>query len=481
MEYLSKFSSYREKLEKDLAEKHILYSQLIEELIGEYWGNVDEIDESIPHYEEIKHIYSFCKRVLPLVLLINYDSLIHSILYDKDFWEQEVESEVMDGMDFHCSANDVFNFLLQINIDAAITTVERLKCPQKDIQALKDSLANSDRELFVSTFEQITCDISFIYRLANLYALVYVIIVGLFTEPQTAYDLIFCSNFGSFTKIIRESAPSTFKQSLFVRACPRKDENEDANRIKRGLIEFDYGMLQVARGILMLSSIQKEKFDLFPFEEDYYNELLTAPELQPYLERAIKELEEQQDYQGQPVDSTNLETKEQEETQQASSKSKTFDEYANDVVLDLDLPEDFFNEENIDRSIKTIGTIDSDFKKAKPFADMINILAEEKYIEPELGNRRKLASVLSGRKVVGLENYTEPVKWIEKKARKHNQTEKMMLWICRKLYTGYNSNYEKAYELLNMECTLPLKPGNITSYAAAPPNLEKKILEAFGK
>ncbi len=145
----------------------------------------------------------------------------------------------------------------------------------------------------------------------------------------------------------------------------------------------------------------------------------------------------------------------------------------------LDLPLDFFDDDDyIDESIPTIGVLGewvTDF--ALPtlrFQDIINLLADRGYIEPSLGNRRLLASILSGRK---LNTHLTKVKWIEKQSRTKNQTEKVMLWLCKFLFNGH---YAKAYEIFGIERTI--KKGQESSYAeTADLELQREISLDFEK
>ena len=139
----------------------------------------------------------------------------------------------------------------------------------------------------------------------------------------------------------------------------------------------------------------------------------------------------------------------------------------------LVLPTDYFlNDSYIDEDIHTIGNL-SDWVRNAPasqFAQMINYMAGEdhRYIDPSLGNRRLLASILSGRR---LNTNRSTVQWIEIMDRKVSKTEKVMLWLCQFLYGG---GYADAYMVLGMKRTIAA--GDETAYTNyADKKLQKRI------
>ena len=127
----------------------------------------------------------------------------------------------------------------------------------------------------------------------------------------------------------------------------------------------------------------------------------------------------------------------------------------------LVLPSDFFsNDSYIDENIHTIGNLPDWVRNApaSQFAQMINYLAGEDhgYIDPSLGNRRLLASILSGRK---LKTNRSQVQWIEIMDREQSKTEKVILWLCQFLYGG---RYAEAYKVFGRERTI--LAGSETAY-----------------
>ncbi len=122
------------------------------------------------------------------------------------------------------------------------------------------------------------------------------------------------------------------------------------------------------------------------------------------------------------------------------------------VILDLPLalPPDFFtNAAYIDGKIKTIRPlpkwVTDGEDKASVFASVINLLADMEYIAPSLGNRRLLASFLSGRR---LDTNAKAVEWLKKDGKGFAETEKVMLWLCKFFYSGKRGFYDQAYEIL---------------------------------
>lgn len=132
----------------------------------------------------------------------------------------------------------------------------------------------------------------------------------------------------------------------------------------------------------------------------------------------------------------------------------------------LVLPTDFFtNAEYVDGSIPTIKSLpkwvtDGD-GKVSTFAAVINYLADKKYIGGSLGNRRKMASILSGRK---LETNMNEVEWLQQKNKSIVETEKVMLWLCWFFYRGYAGVYDKAYTIFWKGKGRSFKKGDVTSY-----------------
>lgn len=142
-----------------------------------------------------------------------------------------------------------------------------------------------------------------------------------------------------------------------------------------------------------------------------------------------------------------LETvKSQPETNKATSGNAT---------QSLELPEDFFtNSDYVDGNILTIKSLSErvTIAKSSSFAAVINLLATSGYIEPSLDNRRLLASTLSGRRLKDWSiDYTEKVKWLEKRNRSLNRTEQVMLWLCKFFFHG---GYSEAYSVFGIQRTI---------------------------
>lgn len=143
----------------------------------------------------------------------------------------------------------------------------------------------------------------------------------------------------------------------------------------------------------------------------------------------------------------------------------------------LVLPTDFFkNDKYIDENIITIGNLPNWVTEASTsqFDQMINYLAGKDfgYIEPSLGNRRLLASILSGRR---LKTNRSQVQWIERMDKKASKTEKVMLWLCKFLYGG---GYADAYEVFGR--TRTIDAGGETGYAnTADKKLQKRIEDLY--
>ena len=129
-------------------------------------------------------------------------------------------------------------------------------------------------------------------------------------------------------------------------------------------------------------------------------------------------------------------------------------------IKPLILPDDFFhNPSYFDPSASVIGALSDKVIKGggQRFAIMIECLASRSfgYIQPTFGNKRLLASRLSGCK---LETTYSEVEWIDKKGRSVSETEKVMLWLTNYLYGG---GYDRAYEVLNFKRNV--KPGQETA------------------
>ena len=130
------------------------------------------------------------------------------------------------------------------------------------------------------------------------------------------------------------------------------------------------------------------------------------------------------------------------------------------VIKPLVLPDDFFhNPSYFDPSASVIGVLSDKVVRGggQRFAIFIECLASRSfgYIQPSFGNKRLLASRLSGCKLET--SYTE-VEWIDKRGRSVSETEKVMLWLTNYLYGG---GYDRAYEVLNFE--RHVKPGQETA------------------
>ena len=126
-------------------------------------------------------------------------------------------------------------------------------------------------------------------------------------------------------------------------------------------------------------------------------------------------------------------------------------------IIDLTLPPDFFKQE----STPVISELKMEIREAGPeaFAEMINILVKRKILNGRIGNRKLVASLLSGRTV---ETSYHEVEWGNPPTQRRTKiplTEKVMLWLTLKLYPRSKDNkYDKAYEALNMPRSTSIKP-----------------------
>ncbi len=119
-------------------------------------------------------------------------------------------------------------------------------------------------------------------------------------------------------------------------------------------------------------------------------------------------------------------------------------------VENLILPQDFFtNPKYIDPSIPVIGKLPEWFIAGGPIRleYIVDYLADEQfgYLKPTIGNKRLLASRLTGRKLST--SYTT-IHWILKVTQKVPDTEKVVLWLMKYIFDG---KYEKAYSVLNLD------------------------------
>lgn len=131
-----------------------------------------------------------------------------------------------------------------------------------------------------------------------------------------------------------------------------------------------------------------------------------------------------------------------------------------DDISTLILPRDFFDSSAFfDPDALVIGCLSDTILRggAQRFAMMIDTLASRNfaYIQPTLGNKKLLASRLTGRT---LPTTYKEIQWNEIKTRSVSETEKVMLWMTNFMFGG---GYDRAYEILNFE--RKIKPGQETA------------------
>lgn len=400
MGFIKEISSFAANLEKDLAERFDEFTELInlgyaslQETLDICLDNWTEKigDVTIDNFfDELREKLLLFKRVLPTMMILAYDSLIRFILFEKTIWGEEDQQLAKEqGLLTKIPAESLYNFYLRFNSDAAYIIFRNLDCPTRDIEVLRNSLLDRNKELFIETLNKIDADKSVLYYFAGLLGTMYELVLNMYMDPQSIYNYIYCTN-GGIPIIIRDSNPALKQVLASFLKIKEKDKNESVPVYSKEELyrQFHEETQKIDNYILKaLSSIKgiiidlEQDSELFPFEKNYIDTFYNEPELQPYFERLQGSVENPALTIEQPETS-----KEESSIAPESVGSFALPSHFFKLSIDLSNSDEFLV---VKHEVEKGGT--------KLFASLIDYIASQGYIDNNDRTKRLLVYTLTGR------------------------------------------------------------------------------------
>ncbi len=299
MGFIKETTLFAANLEKDLAGKDIEYGKLVDNLLLQCLGeDLDDLPEDGDvFFAAFRRKYHLLKLVFQKLLVVNYDFFVRSVLFGNTYArEEDIRLAKEKGLLTKIPAEELYSFFIHFNSDASYVLFRDLDCPLTEVELLRTSLADRNKDLFVETFNRIKCDKSSLYFVAGCLGTAFEFIMKAFVEPQDVYNYLYCTIPNGIPAIIRNSVPG-FKEQIesYIKSY-KGDDNVDENKrpsSKEELQVLEQNALQSMDGSILttLSSakqviIEMERVsELFPFEKAYVDSIVNNPELQPYFEQ----------------------------------------------------------------------------------------------------------------------------------------------------------------------------------------------------
>jgi len=276
---LSKFNQYKVNLEKDLERKYQEFSHLFTQLVHGTYGKLLEMDEEVcpPALVGLRRKIIAFLDTLSLSLLLFYDGIIHAMLFKNWSWQEDKAYFEESGLSYrNHSAEEIYNVLSRINIDAVCLLIDNLECPLGIKEQLQSSLSKKQKDVFVNKLNELTCDLSILHFYSDRISLLLGTIIGMFCDPQSVDDFFFHSDHGNLTDSFKEAITKRKKGSIDV-------ENLNIDSISE-LIDSDIKHILRSTKVIIIDDMV-DNVGYFPFEKKYVDRLLLNPDLQPYWER----------------------------------------------------------------------------------------------------------------------------------------------------------------------------------------------------
>lgn len=299
MGFIKETTLFATNLEKDLAGKDIEYGKLVDNLLLQCLGeDLDDLPEDGDvFFAAFRRKYHLLKLVFQKLLVVNYDFFVRSVLFGNTYArEEDIRLAKEKGLLTKIPAEELYSFFIHFNSDASYVLFRDLDCPLTEVELLRTSLADRNKDLFVETFNRIKCDKSSLYFVAGTLGTAFEFIMKAFVEPQDVYNYLYCTIPNGIPALIRNSVPG-FKEQIesYIKSY-KGDDNVDENKrpsSKEELQVLEQNALQSMDGSILttLSSakqviIEMERVsELFPFEKAYVDSIVNNPELQPYFEQ----------------------------------------------------------------------------------------------------------------------------------------------------------------------------------------------------
>ena len=318
MGLFDKTSQYKENYEKDLQRvydetynkamqwrdsMHIPLDELLEDKDIPL-ATKDIIRESVPFWKKVPEI------VGTSVTLV-YISLIHTILFTDEYRMGEEMTVLYDKLGRPIlSAEEIYESFLTINPDAVEKLLSSLSpCSLSDIDYLKNTYRNKEKEAFTAKLGSLTCDLSILHFFASFIPFIPEAFTVMMNNPTQFGDFLYDSD-TNLAKELRKNTDQSKEEYLdqFTHKEHRSAE-EALEVIEKGALRTKNGCLAVLGAALTYFQLCRTKITLFDFEEQYYTSIAEDPELKPYIEKWMQDNPmEQFGKQEQPEKNVTVET-----------------------------------------------------------------------------------------------------------------------------------------------------------------------------
>lgn len=247
-----------------------------------------------------------------------YIPIIHCILFSDKFRMGDELNKIYEQLGSPLmTADEIYESCITINPDAIEIVLSTLSpCSLADIELLKTSFRNREKETFVNKLNTLTCDLTILRLTSSLIPIV-----------SNGFDIVM-NNFDQYVDFVYHSdtylARSIRKRieqgenELFNQSTESPSQNisfEDAwEIIENGVKNLKEGINSSLGAVIALYQRFKQQMEVYDFEEKYYTDIVEDPELRPHIEEwmqghPVEQLEEQE----QPDNTSPVETKEKPE------------------------------------------------------------------------------------------------------------------------------------------------------------------------
>ena len=241
-------------------------------------------------------------QIISTNLLYSYLNITRPILFGSGM----MDIKSLANNEFFSSATptaeEIYDGLRMICPVAIPLLIEKISgCPLSVKEQLKKAFHEQRRDDFVECINNLDCDISILQFYAVYLPFERWIYITMFTNPQAYLDLVYHRNLGRFSEIFRDNIPSeqemreifdSFNDSSDVPlTTPPKGSTEYSQQQEEEAITNAEQMKALIIEILKMTTHIYKKFEdvLFPFEKEYYTNLLELP----YIRKVVEEIEEE--------------------------------------------------------------------------------------------------------------------------------------------------------------------------------------------
>lgn len=324
-------------------------------------------------------------QILSTGVLYVYLKSTRPVLFDIG----KIDITEFDGYEFFSSitptAAEIYDGLKTICPAAVPLLIEKIEgCSLSSKETLKKTFQDQDRDAFIECLNNLDCDLSTLRFYSMLLSFERWLLPTMVTNPQAFLDFVYHRDLGKMSEIFRAFSPSEqeLSEALDVLSghsdisldaqSPVSEENIQ-ERMNEATANSEQ-MMVVIKHILKIITKDYREFEevLFPFEKEYYANLLELP----FVRQVVAEIEEELEH--------------EDELSAKPELSQGDDSFS--------LPKDFFKLPKDRRNKAEYFECENDVEDGGPslLSDLINYLASEGYIEADERTKRRLAYVLTG-------------------------------------------------------------------------------------